>query len=75
MDKQGYVMKLSLSAPFKWPFPPPPKSPSRAAGGRVVQKTRPARLTRRAMVGDIVLVIVWGASIPAIMWLGAAGGF
>lgn len=71
-------MKLSLSAPFKWPFPPPPKSPSRAAGRRVVQKTRPAhrtRLTRRAMVGDIVLVIVWGVSIPAIMWLGAAGGF
>lgn len=73
MDKQGYAMKLSLSAPFRWPFPPPPKSHSRHLGGQGVRRT--GGLTRGAMVGDVVLVIAWGASIPVLMWLGVAGGF
>lgn len=49
--------------PAKWPFPPAPK------------RGLPAKLTRGAMVTDICLVAVWGATIPGLMWLGAAGGF
>lgn len=50
-------------APSKWPFPSRP--------GR----SKSARLTRGAMVADICLVAAWGATIPGLMWLGAAGGF
>lgn len=32
-------------------------------------------LSRGTMVSDVCLVIVWAASIPGLMWLGAAGGF
>ncbi|NYT46169.1 hypothetical protein H0A64_15190 [Alcaligenaceae bacterium] len=49
--------------PSKWPFP------ARQGNGR------PANLTRGAMVADICLVAVWGASIPGLMWLGVASGF
>lgn len=49
--------------PSKWPFP--------ARGGN----KKPASLTRGAMVADVCLVAVWGATIPGLMWLGAVGGF
>ena len=32
-------------------------------------------LTMRQMVGDVLLVAMWGALIPGLMWLGAAAGF
>jgi len=32
-------------------------------------------LSRRAMLVDVLMVVAWGAAIPALMWLGAAGGF
>ncbi|WP_066638597.1 hypothetical protein [Bordetella sp. H567] len=32
-------------------------------------------VTVRQMVVDILLVAMWGAMIPALMWLGAAAGF
>jgi hypothetical protein len=32
-------------------------------------------VSRRQMVVDILLVAMWGAMIPALMWLGAAAGF
>jgi hypothetical protein len=32
-------------------------------------------VTLRQMVVDILLVAMWGAMIPALMWLGAAAGF
>ena len=48
--------------PSKWPFPA-----QRGHGKR--------GLTRGAMVADICLVAVWGATIPGLMWLGVAGGF
>lgn len=32
-------------------------------------------LSRGTMVSDVCLVVVWAASIPGLMWLGAAGGF
>ena len=64
----------STEFPFKWPFPPRPKA--------AVQPRRPVAsasesggLTRKAMLADVVLVIFWGATIPGLMWLGAAGGF
>ncbi|HEY9281662.1 MAG TPA: hypothetical protein VIP51_16460 [Eoetvoesiella sp.] len=49
--------------PSKWPFPPSPKRYSST------------KLTRSAMVADVCLVAVWGATIPGLMWLGVAGGF
>jgi len=55
---------VTHSTPGKWPFPPLPKR------GR-----RLPRPTRGAMVADICMVIVWGASIPGMLWLGTAGGF
>ncbi|WP_191576627.1 hypothetical protein [Achromobacter insolitus] len=33
------------------------------------------RLTIKAMITDVVLVLAWGAMIPGLMWLGVAGGF
>ncbi len=51
----------TTTTPAKWPFPPAPKPGQ--------------RLTRGAMLVDVLLVAVWGATIPGIMWLGAAGGF
>lgn len=56
-------------APAKWPFPPRQgraKKPSRAKN---------AGLTRGAMLADVCLVAVWGASIPGLLWLGTWGGF
>lgn len=49
--------------PSKWPF--------RSHPGR--GKSSP--LTRGAMVADVCMVAAWGATIPGLMWLGAAGGF
>ena len=67
-------MKIrQLETPFKWPFPRPPKS--RQRNGRKASASRSAPLSRKAMFADVVLVIFWGASIPGLMWLGAAGGF
>lgn len=50
----------------KWPFPPSPQPVRRQFSGR---------LSRGAMLADVLLVLLWGASIPGLMWLGAAGGF
>ena len=73
MNKQESAMKASRpESPFKWPFPPPPKA-ARRGGKRFVSASEP--LTRKAMLADVVLVIFWGATIPGLMWLGAAGGF
>ncbi|MFA7667847.1 MAG: hypothetical protein WCX93_00705 [Burkholderiaceae bacterium] len=59
--------------PFKWPFPPRPKAQRPRRGKGVGGSAAP--FTRKAMLADVVLVIFWGASIPGLMWLGAAGGF
>lgn len=32
-------------------------------------------VTRRQMVGDVLLVAMWGAIIPGVLWLGHAAGF
>jgi len=32
-------------------------------------------LPNRTVVTDICLATAWAAAIPALMWLGAAGGF
>lgn len=31
-------------------------------------------LSTRDKIFDVVVIVVWGASIPAVMWLGALGG-
>ncbi len=66
--------------PAKWPFPPaqqPRKSRSRqsAAPSGPVGGSKKRSLTRGAMLADVVLVAIWGATIPGMMWLGASGGF
>ncbi|MFT0850933.1 hypothetical protein VRY85_09145 [Achromobacter sp. F4_2707] len=66
------------AAPFKWPFPPAPKAQGKAPGKSSVKKHKtavPGTLSRKGMLVDVVMVICWGASIPGLMWLGAAGGF
>jgi|GEM_PF-3668928 len=37
-------------------------------------KSRSAFL-KRMLVADIFLATIWAAAIPALLWLGAAGGF
>jgi hypothetical protein len=68
--------------PGKWPFPP-----AAEAGASVVRGPRERSLGNatvepvsdqvsvKSMVLDVVLVLAWGAMIPALMWLGVAGGF
>ena len=46
-----------------------------AALGDVRNLSTVQALGVRRMVIDVVLVAVWGALIPALMWLGAASGF
>lgn len=67
-------MKASKAeSPFKWPFPPRPGAQRPRRGKPVGAGSAP--FTRKTMLADVVLVIFWGASIPGLMWLGAAGGF
>ena len=49
----------------KWPFPAQPTAPRRSGSG----------MNTRAMLLDVCLVAAWGATIPGLLWLGAAGGF
>lgn len=77
--------------PAKWPFPPrqgragkrshgPAPSRSQPSKGRLfARECQSARkntgLSRGAMLADICLVAVWGATIPGLLWLGTMGGF
>lgn len=68
-------MKTHKAAvPFKWPFRAAPRGAAPAP-----RDAKPASLpgapTRKSMLADVVMVMFWGASIPGLMWLGAAGGF
>lgn len=74
--------KRAGALPGKWPFPP-----ATEAGASVVRGPRERSLGNatvepvsdqvsvKSMVLDVVLVLAWGAMIPALMWLGVAGGF
>ncbi|MFY2027071.1 hypothetical protein ACOTDE_15890 [Achromobacter xylosoxidans] len=74
--------KRERALPGKWPFPP-----AAEAGASVVRGPRERSLGNatvelvsdqvsvKSMVLDVVLVLAWGAMIPALMWLGVAGGF
>lgn len=77
----------SGTLPGKWPFPPAATDVAVPAAGNVVRGPRERSLGNatvepvsdqvsvKSMVVDVVLVLAWGAMIPALMWLGAAGGF
>lgn len=69
----------SQQAPAKWPFPPvqqPVQSRVRKASSRATRAGETKKgITRGAMLADVFLVAIWGATIPGLMWLGAAGGF
>lgn len=68
--------------PGKWPFPPTaaPAAPAargpreRSLGNATVEPVS-NQVSVKNMVLDVVLVLAWGAMIPALMWLGVAGGF
>jgi len=75
---------LKAESPFRWPFPPAPKAGRSAAGAKARSRqtaaagkgrSAPGSLTPARMATDIAMVIVWGARIPGVMWLAAAGGF
>ena len=72
---------LKLELPFKWPFPAKAAKPQpkRKAKGSPPASARPSfasqSLTPKGKIIDVILVIFWGASIPGVMWLAAAGGF
>ncbi|MFC4277767.1 hypothetical protein [Achromobacter aloeverae] len=72
----------------KWPFRPAPQDQAPTGRGADDQRVRPTpeampaeRLAKpgdvsvRQMVTDILLVGMWGAMIPGLMWLGSALGF
>lgn len=61
--------------PFKWPFPPRPKAKASNPGRLSSGASEGGRLSPKAMATDVIMVLVWGATIPGLMWLGAAGGF
>jgi len=66
--------------PAKWPFPPvqqPGQSRGRQSASRPAARgdAKKRGLTRGAMLADVCLVAIWGATIPGLMWLGVAGGF
>ncbi len=77
--------------PGKWPFPPASADVGAPAAGNVAGNASRGPRERslgnatvepvsdqvsvKSMVLDVVLVLAWGAMIPALMWLGAAGGF
>jgi hypothetical protein len=73
-----------------WPFPPAPPTkavalrrarhlrivPAAAVQMQTVSQAgaRPDILSVGQMVGDICLVLMWGAMIPGLLWLGHAFG-
>lgn len=59
------------------PTPADVKRPAASDGGLgdVRSLSTVQALGIRRMVIDVLLVAVWGALIPALMWLGAAAGF
>lgn len=74
--------------PGKWPFPPTAadatpvptagatvRGPRASSLGNATIKPESDRVSVKSMVLDVVLVLAWGAMIPAFMWLGVAGGF
>lgn len=77
--------------PGKWPFPPASadvtvpaagnaagnliRGPRERSLGNATVEPVSDQVSVKSMVLDVVLVLAWGAMIPALMWLGAAGGF
>lgn len=59
----------------RWPFPPRPvRSRAGLASGQSVGRSVQG-MTRRAMLADTCLALVWAAMIPGVLWLGSAAGF
>lgn len=78
------------SLPAKWPFPAPAQDDAASKGkagesaarlprertlGNATVEPVADQLSMKSKVADVLLVLAWGAMIPALMWLGAAGGF
>lgn len=48
----------------------------RAPASRSRDRRRPVAWRRLvALAGDILMVVVWAAMVPGLMWLGSAAGF
>jgi hypothetical protein len=74
-----------------WPFPPAPPTKALALRRATHLRVVPAAamptqtvaqagagtdvLSKRQMIGDICLVLMWGAMIPGLLWLGHAVGY
>lgn len=72
----------SGTLPGKWPFPPaagldtaPVRGARERCLGNATVEPVSDQVSVKSMVLDVVLVLAWGAMIPALMWLGVAGGF
>lgn len=74
--------------PGRWPFPPASsndvatpdagnavRGPRERSLGNATVEPVSDQVSVKSMVLDVVLVLAWGAMIPALMWLGVAGGF
>lgn len=78
---------VNHQAPSRWPFSvnrpgrpahapqPTQDAPASAPQPRSQSLAAAPNISRQHIVGDILLVAVWGAMIPGLMWLGAAAGF
>ena len=77
--------KRSGTLPGRWPFPPAAadavpvgnavQAPRERSLGNATVEPVSDQVSVKSMVLDVVLVLAWGAMIPALMWLGVAGGF
>lgn len=74
--------KRERALPGKWPFPPAAETgapvargPRERSLGNATVEPVSDQVSVKSMVLDVVLVLAWGAMIPALMWLGVAGGF
>lgn len=82
---QTGIIPVAAPAPALAPSAVPQLAPSaliaaapawseRSLGNATVEPVS-AQVSMKSMVIDVVMVLSWGAIIPALMWLGAAAGF
>ncbi|MDT4829309.1 hypothetical protein [Achromobacter agilis] len=68
------IRPVAPAAPAAPSLPAAPAVRDCSLGSATVEPVT-ARVTRKAMLIDVAMVLAWGAIIPGLMWLGAAAGF
>jgi hypothetical protein len=71
----GLFSGASFGGAVGGPVSGPASNPVSAAASAPSAAVASQGVSPRQMVVDILLVAMWGAMIPALMWLGAAAGF